>query len=162
MFTLADLWWSHIVVYAAELNLFWGKKLLWCWRNEKLMWLLLPWSVTAITSDLSSLISVTFNRVVGLRQGLGLQVCVYVCVQLDPNWSHLHKRHRLPRNTMRGKHFIFILLCQRKECSQTQIVCTVFVLTRESSHLVKSKGVLWEGVFLSHTGAYSEFKRQLN
>lgn len=61
------------------ISLFWGKmclRLLWCLREEELMWLLLPWSVTSIScSNLSNCINVTFNWVADLSPWLGL--CVY-------------------------------------------------------------------------------------
>lgn len=67
---------------------------------------------------------------------LGLQVSVWMCMQLDPVWCHLQEQCRLPGNLMRVERLTSILLCQRKECSKTQIDYPVFGLTRESFHLV--------------------------
>lgn len=103
---------SRLVVkqysYLCSWILFFGGclRLLWCLRNEKLMLLRLPWlqSLAAICPLL--LVWCSTGWLI-LDHGSGLLVFVYVfvyaCVQLDPVWSHLHKR-RLPRNPTRGRN----------------------------------------------------------
>lgn len=141
MVCVADLWWSCIVIYPAECNLF-GRQMV----------LLVPeeWETDVLTAAVSVLViclHLLAWHLTDLRPGLWLQVCANVCVQLDPI-SILPKRHRLPRNIKRAANITSIILCQRKEWSQAQIDASISGLTRASSHLVQSAVCPWGRKFL--------------
>lgn len=85
VFTLADLWWSSVVIYPAECNLF-GRQIAPLVPEEAAV------KEAISLCHLSTFISMISNGVADLRPQLWLQVCANVRVQLDPIWI-LHKPH---------------------------------------------------------------------